>query len=87
MLPIRLDVGLKVASQRHSIEFSHSLGTIWDIGEAAGPIIAGFLIAGLGFASTFDTLALAIVAVSIGVVLLLKDPKIGVAADRRARSR
>src|SRR5499427_584152 len=62
-------------------------GTIWDIGEAAGPIIAGFLIAGLGFASTFDTLALAIVAVSIGVVLLLKDPKIGVAADRRARSR
>jgi len=62
-------------------------GTIWDIGEAAGPITAGFLIAGLGFASTFDTLALAIVAVSIGVVLLLKDPKIGVAADRRARSR
>jgi len=62
-------------------------GTIWDIGEAAGPIIAGFLIAALGFASTFDTLALAIVAVSIGVVLLLKDPKIGVAADRRARSR
>jgi len=62
-------------------------GTIWDIGEAAGPITAGFLIAGLGFASTFDTLALAIVAVSIGVVLLLKDPKIGVATDRRARSR
>jgi len=62
-------------------------GTIWDIGEAAGPIIAGFLIAALGFASTFDTLALAIVAVSIGVVLLLKDPKIGVATDRRARSR
>src|SRR5215469_5872718 len=25
LLPIRLDVGLKVASQRHSIEFSHSL--------------------------------------------------------------
>src|SRR5262252_7458170 len=62
-------------------------GTIWDIGEAAGPIIAGFLIAGLGFASTFDTLALAIVAVSIGVILMLQDPKIGVAADRRARSR
>jgi MFS family permease len=62
-------------------------GTIWDIGEAAGPIIAGFLIAGLGFASTFDTLALVIVAVSIAVALLLQDPKIGVAAHRRTPSR
>src|SRR6266568_7415287 len=25
---------------------------IWDIGEAAGPIIAGFLIGGLGYAAT-----------------------------------
>ena len=54
-------------------------GTIWDTGEAAGPIIAGFLIAGLGYASTFDTLALVTVAVSIGVVVLLRDPKIAVA--------
>jgi len=57
-------------------------GTIWDIGEAAGPIIAGFLIADLGFASTFDALALVIVAASIGVVLLLQDPKLGVPAHR-----
>jgi MFS family permease len=54
-------------------------GTIWDIGEAAGPIIAGFLIAGLGYASTFDALALVTVAVSIGVMVLLRDPKIAVA--------
>jgi MFS family permease len=52
-------------------------GTIWDIGEAAGPIVAGFLIVSLGYASTFDTLALVIVAVGIAVVLLLQDPKIG----------
>ena len=32
-------------------------GTIWDIGEAAGPMIAGFLIGGLGYAATFDVLA------------------------------
>jgi MFS family permease len=51
-------------------------GTIWDIGEAAGPIIAGFLIAGLGYASTFDALALITVAVGIGVLVLLRDPKI-----------
>jgi hypothetical protein len=41
----------------------------------------------LGYASTFDTLALVIVAVSIGLVLLLQDPKIGVAAHRRTPSR
>jgi MFS transporter, DHA1 family, multidrug resistance protein len=51
-------------------------GTIWDIGEAAGPIVAGFLIVGLGYASTFDTLALVTVAVSVGVLVLVRDPKI-----------
>jgi DHA1 family multidrug resistance protein-like MFS transporter len=54
-------------------------GTIWDIGEAAGPIIAGFLIVGLGYASTFDTLALVTVVVSIGVVVLVRDPKTAIA--------
>jgi hypothetical protein len=61
--------------------------TIWDIGAAAGSIVASFLIVSLGYASTFDTLALVIVAVSIGLVLLLQDPKIGVAAHRRTPSR
>jgi hypothetical protein len=51
-------------------------GTIWDIGEAAGPIVAGFLIVGLGYASTFDPLALVTVAVSVGVLVLVRDPKI-----------
>jgi MFS transporter, DHA1 family, multidrug resistance protein len=49
-------------------------GTIWDIGEAAGPIIAGFLVGGFGYASTFDALALMTIAVSIGVVVLVRDP-------------
>jgi MFS transporter, DHA1 family, multidrug resistance protein len=49
-------------------------GTIWDIGEAAGPIIAGFLVGGFGYASTFDALALMTLAVSIGVVVLVRDP-------------
>jgi MFS transporter, DHA1 family, multidrug resistance protein len=56
-------------------------GTIWDIGEAAGPIIAGFLIGGLGYASTFDTLALVTVAVSIVVVVLVRDPKTATTAQ------
>lgn len=49
-------------------------GTIWDIGEAAGPMIAGFLIGALGYASTFDLLAAMSVAVAIGFMLLVRDP-------------
>src|SRR6266508_4104420 len=50
-------------------------GTIWDIGEAAGPMIAGFLIGGLGYAATFDVLAAVIVATTVGVMALVRDPK------------
>src|SRR5215204_485855 len=42
-------------------------GTIWDLGEAAGPIIAGFLIGGLGYSRTFDVLAAITLAVTVGV--------------------
>jgi MFS family permease len=55
--------------------------TIWDIGEAAGPMIAGFLIGGLGDAATFDVLAAIIAAVTLGLMVLVRDPKR--AADRR----
>jgi hypothetical protein len=41
-------------------------GTIWDIGEAAGPMIAGFLIGRLGFASTFDVLAAITALITLG---------------------
>jgi MFS family permease len=50
-------------------------GTIWDIGEAAGPIIAGFLIGSLGYASTFDVLAAASVVAALGFMLLVRDPR------------
>ncbi len=50
-------------------------GTIWDIGEAAGPMIAGFLIGGLGYAATFDVLAAIIAAVTVGLMALVRDPK------------
>ncbi len=50
-------------------------GTIWDVGEAAGPMIAGFLIGGLGYAATFDVLAVIIAAVTVGVMALVRDPK------------
>jgi len=50
-------------------------GTIWDIGEAAGPMIAGFLIGGLGYAATFDVLAAITAAAAVGVMVLVRDPK------------
>jgi hypothetical protein len=50
-------------------------GTIWDIGEAAGPMIAGFLIGDLGYARTFDVLAVVIALVTVGVMALVRDPK------------
>jgi MFS family permease len=50
-------------------------GTIWDIGEAAGPMIAGFLIGGLGYAATFDVLAAVIALVTVGLMALVRDPK------------
>jgi DHA1 family multidrug resistance protein-like MFS transporter len=59
-------------------------GTIWDIGEAAGPMIAGFLIGGLGYAGTFDVLAAITVAAAVGVMALVRDPK-RAAADRVPR--
>lgn len=52
-------------------------GTIWDIGEAAGPMIAGFLIGGMGYAATFDVLAGVTVAAAVGVMALVRDPKGG----------
>jgi MFS transporter, DHA1 family, multidrug resistance protein len=63
-----------LASERRLGAAMGVFGTIWDIGEAAGPIIAGFLITGLGYAPTFDALALMTIAVSIGVVMLVRDP-------------
>ena len=50
-------------------------GTVMDIGEAAGPIIAGFLIGRLGYAATFDVLAGMIALVTFGVMALVRDPR------------
>jgi DHA1 family multidrug resistance protein-like MFS transporter len=50
-------------------------GTIWDIGEAAGPMIAGCLIGDLGYTATFDMLAAVIVLVTVGLIVLVRDPK------------
>ena len=50
-------------------------GTIWDIGEAAGPIVAGFLIGRMGYAATFDLIAAATAMVTAGLLAFVRDPK------------
>ena len=50
-------------------------GTIWGIGEAAGPLIAGFLIGGLGYAATFAVLAAVTAAAAVGLIALVRDPR------------
>jgi MFS transporter, DHA1 family, multidrug resistance protein len=50
-------------------------GTIWDIGEATGPIIAGFLIGRMGYAPTFDLLAVVTALTAVGLIALVRDPK------------
>jgi MFS family permease len=76
-----LIVGL--ASSRRLGAAMGVFGTIWDIGEAAGPIIAGFLIGGVGYAATFDLLAATSVAAAVGFMLLVRDPGAN-AGKRRA---
>ena len=64
-----------LASARHLGAAMGVFGTVWDIGEAAGPMIAGFLIGALGYAATFDVLAAITAVVTVGVMALVRDPK------------
>jgi DHA1 family multidrug resistance protein-like MFS transporter len=73
-----------LASTRRLSAAMGVFGTIWDIGEAAGPMIAGFLIGGLGYAATFDVLAAVTAAAAVGLMALVRDPK-SATADRRPR--
>jgi MFS family permease len=50
-------------------------GTVFDFGEAMGPIIAGFLIGGLGYARTFDVLAAAVAAATAVLYLVVSEPR------------
>lgn len=49
-------------------------GTIWDIGESAGPILAGFLIANAGYGRSFDIIAAIIIAAAAILTFSVRDP-------------
>ena len=50
-------------------------GTVFDFGEAAGPIVAGFLIGSIGYAATFDVLAAATVAATLILMFIVREPE------------
>jgi len=64
-----------LAQERHLGAAMGVFGTIWDVGEAAGPILAGILIARIGYASAFDILAAATAAAALASALFVRDPR------------
>lgn len=49
-------------------------GTIWDSGEAAGPILAGVLVASLSYRPAFGLIALLMAALALLFLVAVKDP-------------
>jgi MFS family permease len=49
-------------------------GTIWDSGEAAGPILAGFLIASLSYSYAFSLIGALMLGMALVFSLAVKDP-------------
>jgi MFS family permease len=49
-------------------------GTVFDFGEAMGPIMAGFLIGSLGYAATFDILAALTLAATVLLMFVVRAP-------------
>jgi MFS family permease len=49
-------------------------GTIWDSGEAAGPILAGFLIASLSYTFAFSLIGALMLGMALVFSLAVKDP-------------
>jgi len=49
-------------------------GTIWDCGEAAGPILAGVLIASLSYGLGFGLIAAFMALAALVFLVTVKDP-------------
>jgi len=73
--PVTNALTADVASTRGLGAAMGVFGSVLDIGEAAGPIIAGVLIGGSSYAATFDVLAGMTVLVAFGLLAFVRDPK------------
>lgn len=54
-------------------------GTIWDSGEALGPILAGFLIASFSYSYAFSIIAVIMAMVALLFLLSVREPRLGAA--------
>ena len=50
-------------------------GTIWDTGEASGPILAGFLIASMDYSTAFTMIALLMAVAALFFAVFVSDPQ------------
>jgi len=50
-------------------------GTIWDTGEASGPILAGVLIASLSYTPAFALIAVLMAVVALIFAVCVRDPQ------------
>lgn len=57
-------------------------GTIWDTGEASGPILAGLLIASLNYVPAFILIALLMAATAFIFAVLVTDPRLAMDSHR-----
>ncbi len=64
-----------VCEQRHYGAAHGVFGTLFDAGHAAGPITAGFLIAGIGYRGGFAIYSGLLLAASLLFGFLVRDPK------------
>jgi len=57
-------------------------GTIWDTGEASGPILAGLLIASLNYVPAFALIASLMAATALVFAVLVADPRLAMDPQR-----
>jgi MFS family permease len=58
-------------------------GTIWDVGEAAGPILAGILVGQIGYKPAFDVIAAIIAVVAVVFAAWVRVARAGIAGSER----
>lgn len=71
-----------VATQRLGVGMG-VFGTIWDIGEAAGPIVAGILIGHIGYEPAFDVIAATTAVVAVVFAMRVRIATVPTGGSKR----
>jgi MFS transporter, DHA1 family, multidrug resistance protein len=60
-------------------------GTVFDVGEAAGPIVAGFLVGALGYERSFDIIAIVTFIGAVTFAYFVREPRRREPEEKRAQ--